>query len=221
MAAVAIPPSTALADPPHPPARETPAPIYLKQGVVVVASKDASVDDTWQLASAVYRIPLLRPRRIDEPIVRALAGEPPPRTASARVHDLFELRATLAPDGGSTRRLLGSIAGELAVSGVVLTYREAGAARARLFVADRATFDTHVLWPRPGTGGATSWDASVRWLSSLATSPAKRESERTSVFASPWFWGALVAGAGVVIIGYAATRDDEPEPIHLQGRVSP
>lgn len=202
-----------------------PPPPRLPRGAVVVAAQDASVDDTWRLALLLYRDPALRPRGMDDAIARALAGERPGPNAGPRAHELFALRASLQPKGVTTRRLLASVASELGVSGVVLVFNnEAGQTRARLFVAKRGGFDDTILWREPDDAGRPRWASSVAWLSSLTGVRRKQTasgSSGASVFASPWFWGALTAVAGVVIVGYAASRDDEPETIHLQGRVSP
>lgn len=199
-----------------------PPPVRLQRGVVVVAAKHAPLDETWNLALETYRDPALRPRGMNDGTARALAGEAPPPRAAARIHELFVLRDSLHPDGASTRRLLTSIARELGVSGVVLVHQtKAGQPRARLFVVTRGDFTDNVLWPQPDTTGRPSWASSVAWLSSLTTVSKDKKDDGGSVFASAWFWGAVTAAAGIVIVGYVASRDEEPSTIHLQGRVNP
>ncbi len=119
-------------------------------------------------------------------------------------------------------QLLKSITSELGVSAVALTYQtQSGQTQARLFLAQQQAFHSTVLWPQP-KGKRRSWAASVAWLSSLTSKQTKRSDDRsTSVFTSPWFWGAITAAVGAAIVGYAVTRNEDEEVIHLQGRVNP
>jgi len=219
MLAVVVTLWPALAGAQEPP---SPPPARLPRGAVVVAASDAPIDATWSLALSVYRIASLRPRGLDDATARVLAGEAPGKQTSARHRELATLRASLKPGTVVTRRLLGVIASEVGVSGVVLVHGDGRQPRARLYLVKRRGFHDAVLSPHPDQSGPPSWDRAVSWLASLTRRPPRptRETNDGSVLSSPWFWGALVAAAGVVAIGFASSRDDEPATIHLRGEVS-
>ena len=216
-------PVCAYAEPPRAAPAQAPAgPVDLKDGIAVIAAAKAPIGEAWSLATSVYSDPKLRPSRLDDATARVLAGEPVPKRASAKLRELAELRSEIRPEGTATKRLLSSLASELQVSGLLVVYQVGPAQpRARLFVAARGDFAEPVLWPQPEPNGKRSWRVAQQWLRAQSSRGRQPSSSGSSVVASPWFWGALVAAAGAAVIGYSVTRDDDSNSIHLQGRVSP
>lgn len=94
------------------------APRPAPQGVAVLSLGGAR-DEAFTLARAVYASSL-RPRTLDELRARILAGDPAPSAASRDVRELAELRASIAGDDATSRRLLASIAREVGVQALLV-----------------------------------------------------------------------------------------------------
>lgn len=233
-----------------PPGNAPPA-VNAGQGIAVLARGGAegevSEEDAYAAARTVYATPL-RPRGLDELRARILAGGPVPKTASPKLHELAELRASIRGEDAASRRLLASIAAELGVQGILVIHE----GHARLFLADSGEFDaaTYARGETSGEGAGQGegegerdapWKAVVRSLeqrfpatppprvarpkaeaSSNATAPARSGGEgepSRPFYASPWFWGGV--GAALLLGGgfYLASRDTSDDTIHLQMRV--
>jgi hypothetical protein len=111
--------------------------------------------------------PGLLPPGLDEPLARALVGEPPPPDAPRDVRDLAETRAAIHGDDAPSRSLLSGMAASLHVKGLVVVARSPeGKAAARVFVASAGAFDTVLYEPDPAPpvtwGSAT---ANTTWSS--------------------------------------------------------
>ncbi len=220
------------------PSAETPAlaprePVALPLGVLVVAVDDASNDAAWDLASAVYADPLLRPHKLDDATARVLVGDPPRPGASQRQLELSQLRHSFGSSSPAVMQLLASLARELSASAVALVRTDApDQVHARLFLAARSAFVVQDLLPEVGADLQTHWTATTSWLHSQAARsrpplapapslpPPARPPGGESFVASGWFWGALVGAAGAAVLVYSlSSHDQTPTSIHLQGRV--
>jgi hypothetical protein len=217
----------------------TTAPAKSGKGFAVVAA-GASADDTWPAAQAVYKSAALRPKSLDEPRARVLAGEAPPEGASAELRDLAELRAGVKGDDAASRQLLSAIADKLGVEGLVVLFGEKDALEARVFLRDGSAFDA-AHYKKEADG----WSPLVASLErtraaapeavrapletrSLTMAPLPRRPDQDKqekqdkprpFYLSPWFWGAIGAAAFAGGAVYLATRDTSSGTIKLQMRV--
>jgi|GEM_PF-5879090 len=229
------PASSAPPAPPRPPAtpRIGADQLLLSHGVVVASADDASVDAAWQLASMVYGDPRLRPAKLDDATARVIAGDPPNASASPRQVELHALRGSFAPASPSSVRLLSALCAETGASAIVVVHTDTTRqVRAVVFAAAPAAFVDHELQPSSQGDSKVAWASTLAWLQrhvaskpehapSPAPSRAPRPSEAT-VFASGWFWGAVVMAAGAAVVAWSvSSRDQSPTTIHLQGRVQP
>lgn len=160
---------------------------------VAVLSLGAAREDAFMLARAVYAS-RLRPPTVDEAHARVLAGEVPAENAAADVRELAELRAAITGDDAPSRRLLGSLADQLHVAGLLVVSVEnvpapsapaadAGApavgsqaVTARLFLPDTREFDAARYSPDASVRGPGSWRSVVssveRRFPAAAAAPA-------------------------------------------------
>ena len=161
------------------------APAAIPQGIAVVGMS-ASREEANRLARAIYGSGL-RPRRLDELRARILAGAPVPQGAARDVRDLAELRAGVNGEDAASRRLLGAIAQQLSVEGLLVVEvasppaangdldagapEDAGEAptpapqvTARLFLAPSGELDAARYLPDAATAGPGAWSATVASL---------------------------------------------------------
>lgn len=164
------------------------------QGVAVVGGPGAR-DDAFVLARAVYATHL-RPRRLDEPRARVLAGDAPGDGATADRRELAELRAAVVSEDAASRTVLGSIAQRVGASALLVVTRapapavqegsaDAGSAPtgtsvqgpvvARLYLADAGEIDAARYVPDPDQPGAAAWRSTVASLTRRFPSPAAAE----------------------------------------------
>ncbi|AKU97560.1 hypothetical protein AKJ09_04224 [Labilithrix luteola] len=192
-------PKAPAASPFAPVASSTPSPNATAKGVAVLSLGEAR-EEAFMLARAVYAS-RLRPPTVDEAHARVLAGEAPAENAVADVRELAELRAAITGDDAPSRRLLGSLADQLHVSGLLVVTVEtppqppapaadagapaapnapaigAQAVTARLFLPDTREFDAARYSPEPGVRGPQGWRSVVssverRFPSAAAPAPA-------------------------------------------------
>lgn len=204
---------------------QAPAAIDLRRGVAVVAVDDQSMKAAWELATRVYRDPMLLPPGLDDATARVLAGEPPVSDAPARLTEIDAVRRSLHLGEPATVRWVASLASELGVSALLLVHVVAPEhPRARLFVAQNRVFFSPELWPAPNAEHRPSWESAVAWLHAHAQAreqPRQPPGEKPRLLVSPWLWGAVGAALGVGLVVYAASRDTGSDSIHLQGRIGP
>lgn len=224
-----------------PPAASSPLPAEvpersvagLPRGVAVTAADDASTDAAWALAATVYADEQLRPRALDEPTARVLAGDPPGPTAPARHLELSALRRSFAPSSTTAAPLLLALSRELGVSGVIVVWTDpSGQTNARLLVASPPGFVAHDLRPSVGANLRLDWSDTTAWLHTLAragsppsrlpppSKPSQPPPQQGSFLGSGWFWGAVVMAAGAGVLLYSLSSNNEPSStVHVQGRV--
>lgn len=205
------------------------------RGLAVLALEGAK-DAAWPLARAIYARPDLRPP-LDDAHARVLAGEAPAAGAPAELGELAELRGAVKGDDAPSRQLLSGIADRLAVRGVVVVW-SGPPVQARVFVRDAGgagTFDAARYAPDEGTD---AWGAAVTSLgrafgapppaprrtpapaaASVAMKPAVTPEPPKKFYESAWFWGAIGAALFAGGAVWFATRDNDPNAIHLQMQV--
>ena len=216
-----------VASPPLPAAAAVPV------GVAVLALPGAT-DAAWQLATAVYSTPSLRPPTLDDAHARVLCGEPAPPAAPSDVKDLAETVAAVRGDDAPSRALLVDIARRASVRSLLVVRVDAGHATARLFLPDAGAFDAAIYGPDEG---GTRWSGATLSLSrsfgtqspSPMAAPSLATHEEILITTGPpkpkafyetgWFWGAIGAAAFAGGAIFFATRDNGPTSIHLTVQV--
>lgn len=204
------------------------------KGIAVVGA-DGATDATWPLAAAVYGDAALRPKAIDDPTARVLAGEAAAPESSADLKSLAELRGGVKGDDAASREVLAAIAQRLSVRAVAVVFAgtpPGATPYARVYDAASRAFDAARYVPDPGEHVA--WTSALRSIQRPyapqttvapvaavhATAPltAPKVVKSKAFYESPWFWVAVGAaallGAGVLI----ATNVQSGDTIHLQMR---
>ncbi|WP_437673253.1 hypothetical protein [Sorangium sp. So ce131] len=131
------------------------------------------------------------------------------------------------------------VARVLHVAGARYAPLELGATLQRAADGAAAPAATTIDWPGagaairallPADGGAPARSAEGGPVRPLATAapptPAgapPAQSERRSVWSSPWFWGPLagVAATGLAVLVLAQTGASDGDTVHLKGRIAP
>lgn len=215
-----------------PASSSTAEPASQEQGLLVVAAEGAE-DDAFGLARALYGTPGLRPA-VAEDDGRALLGDvgadPGQGTADggAGLRELAELRRGARGDDAATRLVLGTLARRFRAAAVVLV--TTSPRLARVYRPGDGAFDGARY--EPDANAASPWAATVRSLERAYGAPPAnvRATPRPPTegrggdrpfYASAWFWSAVGAAALGGAALYLATRDNDPETIHLQVRVRP
>jgi hypothetical protein len=228
------------AAPAAPAAPATPPPAAgARGGAVVIAASDDATPAARALAFDLYREAGLRPN-IDDATARVLIGEAPASSASAKVKDLAEVRASL-PKAGSdaaSRHLLASIGKDLGAEVVVVVSLDGARPVARVLRPGASAFERielgstietddkgarTVRWP--GAGAVVRGLLLPKALPKAATkplvaAPPPKPIEPRPLWKSPWFWGAVggVAAVGVTVFVLSRTTSD-PGTVRLTGRV--
>ncbi len=211
-----------------------PAPVApaTTHGLAVVAFPGAA-DAAWPLAQAVYADRSLRPDGLDDARARVLCGDAPPPGAAAPLRDIAQTVAALRRDDAPTRILLGELARQVPVRGLIAVWMDAsGRPIARIFLPESNGFDAAIY--TPDEGPSVSWSGAARSLArifapappgaapALATHEAPtsdREGRGSPFYQSPWFWGGIGAAAAAAAAIYLATRDSGSPTIHLEVQV--
>jgi hypothetical protein len=223
-------------------------PVVAPHGVIVVAGSDDATAAARALAFDVYRDASLRPA-IDDATARVLAGDAPDASASAKIQDLAEARASAAkaPGDAAARRLFASIGVELHAELVVVVTLDGGRPIARALKPTSTAFERVEMGASiergvapsgpnaPSVGDVVTWPGARLLLKGLltapivkvaatapATAPVVPEAQERPMWKSPWFWASLggVAAVGVTVFALSKAGGDSGT-VHLNGHVGP
>jgi hypothetical protein len=154
-------------------------------GAVVVAGSEAARPHARALARRIYADPMLRPT-IDEATATVLAGgaaPEPPDPRAAELAEMAQVTSSLeASDEAVSRRLLTSLAADLAVALVVVVKIDAAGPVAKVLRARDGRFVAVTLAAKPaaegtqpdatsGDGAAWDWSDAVGILRGLTSGP--------------------------------------------------
>jgi hypothetical protein len=175
----------------------------------------------------------------------ALVVAMPGATDAARaLAKTLGLGAPVPPEGApgvtgedpASTAALGDVAHRLNARALVVVHMEGALPVARVFRADTGSFDATIYVP--DDAGTLQWGDAARAIAhmvaiapaagsvqapALATheepAPLTEAPKKRAFYESGWFWGALGAAAFAGGAVYFATRDNGPQPIHLEMQV--
>ena len=221
-----------------------------RNGVIVVAGSDDASAAAHALAFDVYRDAALPPA-LDDATARVRAGDAPDPTASAKVKDLAEARASAAkaPADAASRRLFASIGVELHAELVVVVTLDGSRPIARALKPTSAAFErvemgASIERPDPAAPADASappapvvvkWPGATLLLKGLLTQPIVKvepakpaaapvvpEAQERPMWRSPWFWASLGGVAAVGVTVFALSKaGGDSGTVHLNGHVGP